>query len=129
MLEPHILLQIGHPRRPHPNYSLNLFVAQLREPLVVIRRFYHYLVRTHRPHLVVDSVCAPPRFSLNPVYWIGMWHHSNLPGPLRGPGKYRLLFVYRWLFKRAVALIAEFTMPQYDPTLRNRISSDFHSSS
>src|SRR3989442_15999820 len=55
VLEARILFQIGDSRGPHPQDALDLFIAELRHPPVVLRRLHHHFMRADRAHLVVHA--------------------------------------------------------------------------
>src|SRR5208283_5405507 len=85
ILEPRILLQIRDPQAPHPQHTLDFLITQLCKFLVVLPRLNHKLVRTQRPHLVVNTFGGPAGIILHAVQRSGVWYYAPLPYAFRGP--------------------------------------------
>ena len=64
-------------------HALDLFVAELRHALVVLRRFDDDFVRAEGAHLVVHAFGQPAGFTFDAIQRIGMRQHANLPRRLR----------------------------------------------
>ena len=88
-----ILLQVGHTRNPYGHHSVNLVVAQLRQPLVVFWSFHHDFVRASRTHAVVHAVRPPAGLAFNPIKRIGMRQHTHLPRTFGRAGQNRLQLI------------------------------------
>ena len=79
VFESRIFFQVRDARRPNPQHTLDLFVAELRHPLVVRRRLHHHFVSTDRAHLVVHAFRGATGLAFDVVQRLGMRDHANLP--------------------------------------------------
>ena len=93
IFQANIFFQVGDSRHPDAENPVDVFVAQLRKALGVIRSLHNDFVRAGRTHPVVHAVRPPARFALDAVKRIGMRKYANLPWTFAGAGKNNLLLV------------------------------------
>src|ERR1700731_2519618 len=128
VLEAGILLEVRDSRAPHAEHMIDFVVAETRKALVVLGRFHPHFMSAKRPHFVVDAFRSAAGIGLYAIQRLWMRHNADLPGAFRGPGQdgFRVVDGRRIEGTSAFALFRSLALPGYNPTLRDRISANFH---
>src|ERR1700722_9111112 len=128
VFEARIFLEISNSRGPNVEYTLNLFVAELRHALIVMRRLDDDFVRPERTHLVVHAFGQPARLIFDPIQWVGVRNDAHLPSTFARHTQDRGFLIDAGAIKRTrrTRLVKIFGLAQHYPTLRDWIAADFH---
>src|SRR5262249_54969041 len=93
----------------------------------MVGRFDHNFMRTSRPHAVIHAVRRASWFALDSIKRIGMGQDAHLPWSILRNGEDGLLFVDCGPLERTRIALGRITVAHNYPTLRDRVSANFHS--
>src|SRR5215471_15574755 len=93
----------------------------------MIGRFHNHFMCAGGPHAVVHAVGLAAGFALDAIEGIGMRQNPDLPRSFAGQGENRLLLIDGGPLERAGITFGRVTVAYHYPTLRDRVSANFHS--
>src|SRR5262249_46263850 len=101
VFQANVFFEVRDSRNPSREHAVDLFVAKLRQSLVVVWCLDDGFMRAGGTHPVIHAVRLAARLALDTIKWIGVRQHAHLPRSFGGDSKNSLLFVDRGPLKRA----------------------------
>ena len=77
-----VLLQVRKAGDECPHHLRHVFIAELRQPQVVVGAFDHDFVRSQVAHLVINALGAPLRIAFNAIERTQMGGDTHIPPPV-----------------------------------------------